>query len=228
MHLPAAIRCRLGLLAAAGLSFAASAADTPDLVAHHGFESCWSGALTVSGFAAELNAAVEGYSTCIAASSGTTPTCNDSLCNGVPGCPMTLRSGSVVPGLFDLQNGSARFDASVGIDPLVIDMVVSGNHCIVTITDTSTLVSQSQLQFPIGPDGNFGLYVNSPLAVGNTSVTGLASTDYALSGDLACYIAGALIPASVIENQLASAIQDVLYDVEQPAIGETLCPYPPQ
>jgi len=227
MRLPDVIRCCLVSLLTAGLSSAAMGADTPDLVAHHGFETCWSGAQTVSSFAAELNAAAEGYPACIAASSGTNPTCNDSLCNGAPGCPMTLRSGSVMPADPFASQGMAQLNTTVGIDPLVIDAVAFGSHCIVTISDTSTLVAQSQLQFPIGSDGNFGLYVNSPLAVNNTFISGLASSDYTVGGDILCFIAGSLIPASSIEATLANAIEGALHEVQSVGVGETICPYPP-
>ncbi|MEO6297920.1 MAG: hypothetical protein ABIO74_12530 [Dokdonella sp.] len=228
MRLPALFRCRLTPLVAAGLICTAAGADTPDLVAHHGFEVCWSAALTVDGFAATLNSAVEGYSTCIAPTGGSTPQCNDSICNGAPGCPMTLRSGSVVPAYFDPQNGAARFDASGGIDPLVIDLVVMGAHCVVTINDTSTVVSQSQIHVPIVSDGNFGWYTVSPLIASNTTVSGLRSTDYAVSGDFVCYAGGSFISPSTIQGQLASAIEDAWSEAERVAIGETICPYPPQ
>jgi hypothetical protein len=42
------------------------------------------------------------------------------------------------------------------------------------------------------------------------SVTGLESADYVVGGDLVCTVGGALVPGSLIESQLAGAVEDFL------------------
>jgi hypothetical protein len=212
---------RFMLVALSAVAARASAADI-DLVTHKSFEDCWSAALTTEGYAALLTLVVDGYEACIPASDSQ---CSASMCNGAPGCPITLRSGSTT--YVSTFQGSSRFDSSSGIDPFVMDVVLSGAHCTVTVFDTSNVVSTAQLQVAGYDDGNFGLYMASPLSASNTQVSGLGTSDYSVDGDLLCLSAG-LVPASLLGGILSGAVELALPDAEQAALGETVCPAPVQ
>src|SRR5512141_1039238 len=71
-----------------------------DLVAHNGFEACWSKAVTVAQFTGLMQSSIDGQTTCVAQSSGSCGTsctftaCNTAACSGgAIGCPVTLHSG---------------------------------------------------------------------------------------------------------------------------------------
>jgi|KBSMisStaDraftv2_1062788.scaffolds.fasta_scaffold740527_1 hypothetical protein len=194
-----------------------------DLVGHKGFEACWSRALTTIEFADAVNTANEGFAGCIAASpGGTTPYCTTSTCSGnVPGCPLTLRASSVAHD-FD-GSGYVRYNATVGMDALAMDVTVSGAHCVVTINDASNLSATAALFFGVSDDGNSGQYVGGPVSVENAQTTGLRSTDYVVSGDFLCYAAGTFVPASLILSILSTGVDSSLQDAQQATLGESIC-----
>ena len=195
-----------------------------NLIVHHGFESCWSPALTTAGMADLLNSRAEGAKGCIPAYSGT---CSTSMCNGVPGCPVTLRAGSIAySGTNQLVS---RFDATGGVDPLVIDIKSPINNnatCTITVTNTSNLIATYQDFFTVTNDGNNGWYMEPPYNAGNSVVSGLSASDWTVDGDVFSCKAGAYFSTSQIESAIAAGVQAIASDVAGTALGNTICPLP--
>jgi hypothetical protein len=193
-----------------------------DLVARKSFEGCWSDAQTIDGFAALVNAGVEGAMGCVPA---TASACSASTCNAMPGCPITLRSGSAAYG--GTSSLMMRLDMTGSVDPLVMDMVSSGASCTVSVNNTSNLEATYQALFAVTHDGNFGFYAGAPYVVQNSAAYGLGNSDWTLSGsDIGCNKAFGYFTTAQIQDAIAAGVQSAASNVAQVAVGKTICPLP--
>src|SRR5215831_14849783 len=83
-----------------GLGIVASVCRAGDLLAHNGFEACWSKALNAAQFLELQQSTIEGATACVAQSSGSVPglgtsyqVCDTPACpGGNVGCPITLHA----------------------------------------------------------------------------------------------------------------------------------------
>jgi len=193
-----------------------------NLIAHKSFEACWSPAQTIDGFAALVNSFAEGAKGCIPA---TENACGGSTCDGMPGCPITLRSVSAA--YANTSSLMMRMDVTSGVDPLVMDLVSSGVSCTVTVTDTSKLLTTYNAIFAVTHDGNFGFYTGIPYEVQNTAAYGLSSSDWTLGGtDFRCNKAFGLFSTTQIQDVIAAGVQPTAASTMQQALGKTICPLP--
>ncbi|HET8942057.1 MAG TPA: hypothetical protein VFN13_08730 [Rudaea sp.] len=155
-------------------------AQTVDLVAHNGFEACWSQALTKSQFLGLMQSSLDNRTTCIGPQTTTSPpfeitTCNTAACpGGQTGCPVTLHSGA-----FSGDFPTGTFQASGGTDDISVPLTVTGAFgltCTVTISNVTLTFAPD---YSMIADGNSGLYAaqltQAPVTLGNTVV--VSSTD---------------------------------------------------
>lgn len=221
-------QCSRNVALALGLFVAGTPAraEIADLVVHNGFEACWSGAVTQDVFTAGASAPMEGAQGCIPASDpmATVSWCNASTCNGAPGCPITFRSG-MASYLSGNSTGSARYDVSGGFDPFSADTAISGSHCTLTVTNTSSGKVDYSLYLNLIADGNNGIYTESVGAINNTAVSGISSSDYSLSGDFTCSVI--TFQATWVASMVQSAASDSLPEIMSADLGESICPYSP-
>ena len=127
------------------------------------------------------------------------------------------------------QSGSNRYDVTATMDVETLQaftMTYSGVECQVTLdsangtSPTLSLTAQMNLVF----HATFG---ERFLSSSNQQLTGLENDDYQLSGSFLCTLAGAFIPASAVQDQLASIIADRMPPTcmaPGPALFET-CPW---
>jgi len=216
------------LRATAGIAMAAMTANafgqTSDLVAHNGFEQCWSKALTKDAFLNLLAATVEGTDACIPAapdgSSCATTTCGD----GSAGCAVTLRAGQYSYGQILPANEYMQVNASTGFDPFSMPVVVPTiGPCTMNFIDTSNVVIQSPLVYSLQPDGNSGSLA-SGLIVGTSTVSGLTSAKVSLTGSFGCQVAN--LGLSFFISTLGDELAQTFPSAYAPTLGESLCPLP--
>ncbi|HTL36158.1 MAG TPA: hypothetical protein VL326_23665 [Kofleriaceae bacterium] len=91
-----------------------------------------------------------------------------------------------------------------------LSITYSGSHCTIDLDTTRDntppdLKITTSIHFDQDPQAG-----TTRIVATGTSVTQLDSGDYSLGGDFLCYIAGALVPASVIEDQLKGPIEDAI------------------
>ena len=213
-------------LAAAGMAVGAMnpAAGAPliDLISHNGFAQCWSDAMTTDAFLLLLASGTEGADGCIPA------TLDGSLCagstcnNGSPGCNVTLRAGQYSVSQIATADGYAQFNASNGVDPFSVPVVLPIiGACTVNFVDTTNVAISYPLVEYLQADGNSGFYLFQTY-LGSATVSGLTSGDVSLTGGIGCSAAnpGMGYYESVLANAVAS---DAL---AASTVGQSLCPLP--
>lgn len=214
----------LAVLARAGVTHAA----LPDLIAHNGFEACWSQAITQTQFLGLQQSGIEGAVACVPQSTGLVITggsyslCNTAACPGaVTGCPITLHSGPF-GGTF--SGGPASFSATGSADDIVVDV----SYTLFTIPGSCTITASNislgyALDYTLQADGNSGLY-----AVSLDQAMMVVENGYVLDGsDASCDIIVAAA-GSLIIGQAEAAGANLLAAIEEPAtVGESVCPLTP-
>ena len=191
-----------------------------DLVAHHGFEVCWSRSVDATSLAAQIVDSIDGAPGCVPASTGGgTQFCYTTTCAGnVPGCPTVLRGGQAA-----YAAGSDRFDVQSGLDSIFgkVTLPLIG-ECDFSINTSNVTQSYSINYQNLVTDGNNGYYP-TVLSANNVFSTGLTAADWTLTGGISCSLA----------NLGAGFFQDVLAEVSpsiEVAVLSTLdhpwCPYP--
>jgi hypothetical protein len=139
-------------------------------------------------------------------------------CNGTPtvDCPAGVPAPPAPQVHFDTSRvvvpvvEQHRYDLTATLDVSSLQtflITYSGVNCYVTVDSAGddtppTWTLNLQLNFFV--DAVFG---DTYIRANNISMTGLDSGDYSLSGDVLCNLAGALIPASVIQDQLESSFE---------------------
>jgi hypothetical protein len=212
----------------AGIGFAAACgavfSQTSDLVDHNGFEQCWSKALAKDTFLQLLASSVEGADACIpAAQDGSA--CATSMCtDGSPGCAVTLRAGQYSYGQILPANGQMQVNASTGLDPFSMPVVLPVvGACTMNFIDTTNVLVQSPLYYSLQPDGNSGYYTNG-LQVGTSTVTGLTSDKVTLTGNFSCQLANFGLGSFI--GTLQDGLAQTFPSAYAPTVGESLCPLP--
>jgi hypothetical protein len=111
------------------------------------------------------------------------------------------RSGELI----NVCCGLHRYDLTVTATVTTLNaflLTYAGANCTVTLNSANgsspTWTFTTQLDYVF----DASVFGERRISPGNQQVTGIESADYSLSGDLICYIAGALIPASVIQDNI--------------------------
>jgi hypothetical protein len=204
------------------LLFATSAtsAQTVDLVAHNGFEACWSGAITQASFLSQMQSSIEGQTRCVPPGSGTASGvtfnyCNQAQCPGnVVGCPVTVHAGT-----FSGDFATGVFAGPGTADDIAVPLTYSGafsGSCIVNVSNITLTYAPN---FFVTPDGNNGDYMAYLM---DTSSVSIVSDDMS-STDLLCNQAANANKAS-LNAQAATAMTEALAGMP---IGASVCPATP-
>ena len=209
-----------------------------DLLAHNGFETCWSHASTVADFENLLTNSAEGVVACIppapnatpatcATINGTPPTCP----GGIPGCPVTLRAKgpSIVENGPLVAKGVDGFGSIVGVDSFSMPIIVQGADCTATITNSDptslqAISIQYLIDFNAAPDANGGGYIASVNPISSVVVNNLMSSQVAISGS-SFFCSSSFVPLSSLSAALASAIPAAMPDAQVGVtVGDSICP----
>jgi len=204
-----------------GLSCSASAGD---LIVHHGFEDCWSQAVTAAEFTGLMQSSIDGQTTCVAQSSGSCGTnctytaCYTAACPGAAtGCPVTLHSDA-----FSGDLGTGIYGATGAADNISVPLSYNNfgvpGSCTIT---ASGIVLGYTLGYTLEPDGNNGL---NAAALGQTlmDVNGYSVG----SNNPGCdALADSLGPGLAQQVEVIGAT--FVSGLETPAtVGQTVCPLP--
>lgn len=202
-----------------GFALAGSAGDARagDLVAHNGFEACWSQSITEALFLAAQHDAIDNQTACVPQQNfppfGTA--CDTAACpGGAVGCPVTLHanpfSGSFASGTSSFSSTGTADDITVHVTP------TGGGACTITV---SNITLGYGLDYTLNPDGNNGLYAAS---LDQTSVTITGHTTTPDSNATCILIASG---DSLLIGQAESNAAQYVSDLESPAtVGESVCP----
>lgn len=201
-------------------------AQAGDLVAHNGFEACWSLALTKPQFLSLLQSSIEGQTYCIAPSSGTLSgsvsgtytACDTPACSGgVHGCPVTLHSGAWT-GDFAAGSFSGPGSADDVVVPVSYDVGFSGT-CNVTISGIGLNYAAGYAE---QADGNNGDYL---VALNEATVT---VTGYTAGGsDPVCTVAASQVGPQAVSQAQTTGSALLTDQLTTATVGKSLCPLTP-
>ena len=214
----------LAPMALAGYGMA-HAALLPDLIAHNGFETCWSQAITEPQFLDLLKTSIDAQTICVLPSSGSCGTgctysaCNTAACPGaVDGCPVTIHadafSGDFTTGQFT-SSGTAD-DVAV---PVTYNPGLGDTSCTIDVTGISLGFGAS---FFLQADGNNGDYVAS------VTQASVAVTSYAASSaNAGCDLLASAFGGPVVAQVESEASTDYGLLLDSTVVGESVCPLTP-
>jgi hypothetical protein len=208
--------CGVALLA---LSLAANVCLAGDLVAHNGFEACWSSALSETQFVELQQSTLEVATACVAQSSGSVPglgtnyqVCDTPACPGENvGCPVTLHSNP-----FGGDFATGTFAATGSTDSISVHITHSFGTCTINV---GSMPLNFSLAYALQADGNGGQHVAS-LDDALMTVTGAVA--YGGTDVICATLAGAY--GSAIARAVQRAGSRLLVKLETPAtVGESVC-----
>ena len=198
-------------------------AQTADLVAHNGFESCWSQALTKPQFLGLMQSSLENQTTCVGPQTTSSfpfviTTCNTAACpGGQMGCPVTLHSGT-----FSGDFPTGTFQASGGADDFSVPVIVTGPSSLSCTVDISSVTLTFAPDYSMIADGNSGLYAaeltQSPVTL--NSVT-------AFSTDTTCNSLANSNKSILTAPAEAAATAAVEAQLRASTLARSICPLTP-
>ncbi|MGA9335481.1 MAG: hypothetical protein WBV39_14475 [Rudaea sp.] len=212
-----------GIVALALAGNGALNAQAVDLVAHNGFEACWSQAQSRAQFLGLMQSSLEGQTSCIgmntATVAGTTFTaCNTAACpGGQVGCPVTVHvdpfDGDFATGTFAASGSANDVDVPVNVtSPVSFD-------CTVTLTAITLTFAPDYVMVA---DGNNGVYA-AQLTQAPVALDGLTIS----SDDPACEAFATSYSSSITTPAEAAATAAVETRLRATTVGASICPLTP-
>jgi hypothetical protein len=218
---------RFALSCAAVLIAGQPQAAVVDLVAHNGFEACWSQAITKATFLQLVQDSVNDRSFCIGKSSGSGPgvtyeACNTNACAGnTVGCPVTTHAG-VFGGDFVTGSFSATGTADTVTVPITYTAIGTSN-CTITISNIALDYAPAWFATP---DGNSGSYM-AYLSQSAVSLAAEPDVSVAPPGDFVCNALLSLLQSTIIAQAESTASDGWATQLAPDTEHESVCPLAP-
>ncbi len=214
---------RMSLFALPLLGMGALNAQTVDLVAHNGFESCWSKALTKPQFLGLMRSSLDDQVTCIGpqtttGSGFTVTTCNTAACpGGQTGCPVTLRAG-----IFSGDFPTGTFAAPGSADNIEVPVMVTAPFSLSCTVSISSITLTFAPDYSMIADGNSGLYAaeltQAPVSLNSFTV---------FSSNQTCQSLADANQSAFSAPAEAAATTAVEAQLRVTTVGESICPLTP-
>ncbi|MEO8010758.1 MAG: hypothetical protein ABI650_03850 [Dokdonella sp.] len=191
-----------------------------DLVLHHGFETCWSTALSKPQFLDEMRQSIDGQSGCIPRQSGSSSGIDYTICNvangcgvGVAGCAVSLQA-SAFSGDFAAGSFSAPGTASNVTVPISLSVL---GACTLNI---SAITLTYAIDYLMRVDGTDGVYTDD-MQVPVVDITSQSTSNNCnplVANFLAVYVQQAIVTA---EASAAAAIEP---ELRSRTVERAICP----